>query len=156
MSRESKAELTDRLRREGRFDEFKKRREELKAEGIPANEAWYQAAVEFPPESPRLRPAGGYSPAIEPWVKWTKDTRDKINAADNAFDWLLRALPVKVPAKAAASKPELYTMLLAIRGNPVLLQEFYRLAMKRWAEGGEAADIARPPFTIKELWDSCG
>jgi hypothetical protein len=30
--RESKAELTDRLRREGRWDEFKKRREELKAQ----------------------------------------------------------------------------------------------------------------------------
>ncbi|MDO8630197.1 MAG: hypothetical protein Q7R41_06860, partial [Phycisphaerales bacterium] len=47
--RESKAELTGRLRREGRWDAFKNRREELKAGGIPAGEAWTEAAAEFPP-----------------------------------------------------------------------------------------------------------
>jgi len=56
--RESKAELTDRLRREGRWDAFKKRREELKAQGVPAKEAWFQAAVEFPAQvEPRQAPA---------------------------------------------------------------------------------------------------
>jgi len=49
LARESKAELTDRLRREGRFEAFKKRREELKVQGVPAKEAWSQAATEFPP-----------------------------------------------------------------------------------------------------------
>lgn len=49
--RESKAELTDRLRREGRWEAFKKRREELKAEGVPAKEAWWQAASEFSPQA---------------------------------------------------------------------------------------------------------
>jgi hypothetical protein len=33
MHRESKAELTDRLRREGRWEAFKERREQLKAAG---------------------------------------------------------------------------------------------------------------------------
>ena len=51
MARESKAELTDRLRREGRWDEFKARREQLKTEGVPAKHAWFQAAVEFAPEN---------------------------------------------------------------------------------------------------------
>ena len=46
--RESKAELTDRLRREGRWEAFKKRREELKAGGTSANQAWFEAAAEFP------------------------------------------------------------------------------------------------------------
>src|SRR3989304_6065914 len=49
--RESKAELTDRLRGEGRFEAFKKRREELKAKGTPAKQAWYEAAAEFPPSA---------------------------------------------------------------------------------------------------------
>jgi len=64
MHRESKAELTDRLRREGRFEEFKQRREDLKAEGIRAKYAWYQAAVEFPPEHLTL--------AAESLIPWSK------------------------------------------------------------------------------------
>jgi len=47
--RESKAELTDRLRREGRWDAFVRRREVLKTEGVEAGEAWTMAAAEFPP-----------------------------------------------------------------------------------------------------------
>jgi hypothetical protein len=47
--RESKSKLTDRLRLEGRFEAFKKRREELKDGGVPAKQAWFEAAVEFPP-----------------------------------------------------------------------------------------------------------
>lgn len=46
--RESKAELTDRLRREGRWEAFKGRREELKAGGMAASDAWDAAAEEFP------------------------------------------------------------------------------------------------------------
>lgn len=48
MHRESKGELTDRPRREGRWEAFVERREELKAEGTPAKQGWFQAAVEFP------------------------------------------------------------------------------------------------------------
>lgn len=47
--RESKAELMDRLRREGRWEAFVRRREELKASGTSAGDAWRMAAAEFPP-----------------------------------------------------------------------------------------------------------
>ena len=52
--RESKAELTDRLRREERFEAFKKRREELKTGGTAASDAWDVAAAEFPPPDAKL------------------------------------------------------------------------------------------------------
>jgi len=52
--RESKAELTDRLRREGRWDAFKKCREELKSGGMAASDAWDVAAGEFPPPVAQL------------------------------------------------------------------------------------------------------
>ncbi len=48
MARESKSELTDRLRREGRWEAFTKRRDEIKASGTPAKQAWFEAATEFP------------------------------------------------------------------------------------------------------------
>ena len=54
--RESKAELTDRLRREGRFEAFKKRREELKVGGMAASDAWYAVAEEFPSLDAKLVP----------------------------------------------------------------------------------------------------
>ena len=63
MARESKAELTDRLRREGRFEAFKKHREELKAQGVPAKEAWWQAATEFPAATEP--PAASKVPAVD-------------------------------------------------------------------------------------------
>ena len=47
--RESKAELTDRFRRDGQWEAFKRRRDQLKADGMPASDAWGVAADEFPP-----------------------------------------------------------------------------------------------------------
>jgi hypothetical protein len=63
--RGSKAELTDRLRREGRWDAFKQRREQLKAEGAAAGEAWTEAAAKFPPASA--------SNAVEPKQALTRE-----------------------------------------------------------------------------------
>ena len=62
MPRESNGELKRRLRREGRFNRFKFRREELKRQGVPEGEAWPIAAAEFPP----LEDAGVTEPSATP------------------------------------------------------------------------------------------
>ena len=124
MSRESKCELTDRLRREGRFDEFKKRREELKAEGIRAKYAWYQAAVEFPPEHLTL--------AAESLIPWSK-ARRSVNAAKSDISWLLRAIDVDVPRRVGARNPALYGYLQLLRSDPVLRRDFCFHVIKMWA-----------------------
>jgi len=149
MSRESKAELTDRLRREGRFDEFKKRREKLKAEGIPANEAWYQAAAEFPPPNGHASSGATSKHDLIPWSKG----RRTVNEAEDDFDWLLRALSVDVPPRAGARRPRLYRLLQLMRQDRQLLGEFYRLILKRIADGKCRKEVPERPFlTVKELF----
>ena len=82
--RESKSELTDRLRREGRWDDFKKLREELKAGGMSASDAWNRAAQEFPPppaENPvprsDIRALKGKKPiSIMQAAKWVFENLD--------------------------------------------------------------------------------
>jgi hypothetical protein len=123
--RESKSQLTDRLRREGRFDDFKRRREELKAEGIPAKYAWYQAAVEFPREH--------LTPAAEPLIPWSK-AGHIVKAAKDDLEWLLRALPVQIPPRVAASNPKLHAILLALRSDPALRSQFHSLVLARLAK----------------------
>jgi hypothetical protein len=58
---ESKRELTDRLRADGRWPAFIHRREELKARGMSAAIAWRMAAAEFPPlvAGPAVNAAAG-------------------------------------------------------------------------------------------------
>ena len=43
--RESKSQLMNRLRREGRWGAFKARREELNVGGMPAKDAWVEAST---------------------------------------------------------------------------------------------------------------
>ena len=137
--RESKSELTDRLRREGRWDAFKKRREELKAAGTPAKQAWIQAAAEFPPENP-LR-------AIEPCIEW-EDAKAAVEGAKNDFEWLLAAMYVKLPP--GVGNPGLLGQLQRMRTNPALADDFYRLAARRHAE---QAAIPPPPEERRSIWD---
>lgn len=47
--KETKGEFTQRLKAEGRWPEFTKRREALKRNGVPASEAWERLRPEFAP-----------------------------------------------------------------------------------------------------------
>ena len=131
MRRESKAELTDRLRREVRFEEFKKRREELRAEGNEAKDAWFIAAAEFPPQTD---PATGRAAVIEPCIRWSAKTRIALQYARSDIEWLLMAMNVRLPAWVKEQAPEKYAMLMELRANPVLRADFHRILLKRLAE----------------------
>ena len=119
--RESKAELTDRLRREGRFDAFKKRREELKAGGMPASDAWDVAAEEFP--SLEAKPDPGTVPKADLQAIKGKPPVSIVQAAAWAFeqfdcDWIT---PADAPSPGAWSLREWARSSIAAR------TEFYRL-----------------------------
>ncbi len=104
--RESKAELTDRLRREGHWAAFKRRREELKAGGMAASDAWGVAAAEFPP--PDTHRANGAAPAVNLRALKGKPAVPVVQAATWAFeyldaDWIK---PVDAPSAGAWSMRE--------------------------------------------------
>ncbi len=118
--RESKAELTDRLRREGRWDAFKQRREELKAGGTPAKQAWYEAAAEFPPP---VQSATGEARTVDLEALKGKPAVSVVQVATWAFeqldcDWIL---PADAPSPGAWSLREWARSSMAAR------TEFYRL-----------------------------
>ena len=118
--RESKAELTDRLRREGRFEAFKKRREELKVGGMAASEAWDAAATEFPP--PVAQHAAGEAPTVDLRALMGKPTLPVAEAATWASehldaDWVS---PADAPSAGAWSMREWARSSMAARS------EFYR------------------------------
>ena len=120
VMRESKAELTDRLRRAGRWESFKKRREELKAGGMAASEAWDAAATEFPP--PVAQHAASEAPAVDLRALKGKPTVSVVQAATWAFehldaDWVS---PADAPSAGAWSMREWARSSMAARS------EFYR------------------------------
>jgi len=120
--RESKAELTDRLRRDGRFEAFKKRREELKANGTPAKQAWYQAATEFPPPAPVAPVERGNAPKADLRPLQCKPAIPVVQAAAWASehlddDWIT---PADAPSAGAWSMREW------ARSNMSARSEFYK------------------------------
>lgn len=118
--RESKAELVDRLRREGRFAAFKKRREELKAEAIPAKQAWYQAAAEFPP--PTAPPSVTAGMAVDLHALRDKPKVPVVSAAAWAFEHLDANWVTPVDAPSAGA----WSLLHWARSSMAARSEFYR------------------------------
>ena len=123
--RESKGELTDRLRREGRFDAFKKRREDLKAGGTPAGDAWRQAAAEYLPECGNPTPQAPSRSLTKTEVRALKrkpciDVGQAIRWAFDHLegDWLQ---PRDAPSVGAWSLREW------ARSSPLARSDFYRL-----------------------------
>lgn len=119
--RESKAELTDRLRSEGRWEAFRKRREELKAGGMAAADAWNAAKVEFPPPNGRQR--NGETSKVDLGALRGKPAVSVAQAAAWVFeyldaDWII---PADAPSAGAWSLREWAQSSLAARGD------FYRL-----------------------------
>ena len=110
----------DRLRREGRFEAFKKRREELRAGGTPAKQAWYEAAVEFPP--PVAQPAAKAVHSVDLQALKGKPAVTVAKAAAWAFehldaDWIK---PADAPSAGA------WGMREWARSNIAARSEFYR------------------------------
>ena len=120
MHRESKSELTDRLRREGRFDEFKKRREQLKAAGNEAKDAWIIAAAEFPP--PTVNGSNGSAPKVDLRVLKGKPA---VNIADAAA-WVFENLDCDWIAPADAPSAGAWSLLQWARSSMMARSEFYR------------------------------
>ena len=119
--RESKAELTDRLRREGRWDAFKKRREELKAGGTAAADAWGVATAEFPPADAKR--SNGKASVVELRALKGKQAVSVVEAATWAFeyldaDWIK---PADAPSAGAWSLREWARSSMAAR------TEFYKM-----------------------------
>lgn len=117
--RESKAELTDRLRSEGRWEDFKKRREQLKADGMPAKDAWVEAAAEFPAPS---KVSAEAAPPVDLSPLKGKPAVSILRAAE----WVMEHLDANwitladVPSAGSWSLREWARSSLAARG------EFYR------------------------------
>ena len=133
MHRESKCELTDRLRREGRLDQFKKRREGLKAAGVPAKEAWWQAATEFPPVSSNV--SNGSVPKFNLGALQGKPAVKIVDAAAWVFenldcDWIT---PADAPSAGA------WSLLQWARSSMMARGEFYRNFANKVVAGPQAA-----------------
>ena len=140
--RESKAELTDRLRREGRWEAFKKRREELKVGGMSAQDAWLVAREEFPTEHVSL--------PFELSIEW-EDGRPSLEAATNDSEWIFLALTIKVPQEIAG--PIRWSMLKRLRESPLLRLGFERQVLSRMTEEGirSKAKPMRDTRTFEEI-----
>jgi AraC-like DNA-binding protein len=119
--RESKAELTDRLRREGRFEAFKKRREELKTNGTPAKQAWYEAAAEVPP--PVAQPSATVARCVDLQALKGKPAASVVQAAT----WAFEHLDADWVTPADAPSPGAWSLLEWARSSIATRTEFYRL-----------------------------
>jgi hypothetical protein len=123
--RESKAELTDRLRREGRWDAFKKRREELKAGGTAASEVWGAAAEEFP--SLDAKPDPGTAPKADLQALKGKPPVSIVQAAA----WAFEQLDCDSITPADAPSPGAWSLLEWARSSIATRTEFYRMFAAR-------------------------
>jgi hypothetical protein len=123
MHRESKNELMDRLRREGRWEAFVKRREELKAEGVPAKEAWWQAATEFPPPNGNGS-SGSNGSAPKPDLSALKG-KPAVTIAE-AVAWASENLDCDSITPADAPSAGAWSMLQWARSSMAARGEFYR------------------------------
>lgn len=159
MARESKAELMDRLRREGRFEAFTNRREGLRAAGTLAKQAWYEAAVEFPPptvvaDAPKPSPVDLEALKGKPTVP-----------IDKAAAWVFDCLDADWITPADAPSPGAWSLLHWARTSNATRSDFYRLfaakfmptsqerAMQREAESKSSNHAFHQ--TVKQLLASC-
>lgn len=122
---ESKAELTDRLRREGRWDAFKKRREELKAGGMAAIDAWDAASTEFP--SLDTKPNPGTVPKAD--LQALKGKPPVFIA--EAAGWVFEQLNCDWTTPADAPRAGAWRLLEWARSSMAARTEFYRLFAAR-------------------------
>lgn len=118
--RESKAELMDRLRREGRWDAFVRRREELKATGTDAASAWEIATAEIGPVAPAAETATAESdgPALAALA------RKPLISMSALLAWVFENLDTAVgPADAPSAGA--WSMRQSVRTNAATRNQFY-------------------------------
>ena len=126
--RESKADLTDRLRREGRWDAFMRRREQLKAEGVAAGEAWTEAAAEFPP--------GNASNAVEPKQALTREEvealrrKPRVSFAESV-EWVCDYMDAEWVQPSEAPDLRTWNLRAWARSSPAARAEFHRAYASR-------------------------
>lgn len=117
--RESKSELMDRLRREGQWEAFKKRREELKAGGMEAKPAWVEAAAEFPSPSQ-------VSIEVAPLVDLSPLRGKPAVPIVDVIKWVMANLDVVGVMPAEAPSAGAWSMLYWARSSLSARGEFYR------------------------------
>lgn len=128
--KESKGALADRLRREGRWDAFVRRREVLKTEGVEAGEAWTIAAAEFPPATP--------ADAAQPNLSVSREELEALRSKPRvgfaqAIEWTLDHLDCEWVESSDAPDATSWSLLRWARSSPSARSEFHRsYAGKLW------------------------
>jgi hypothetical protein len=142
MYRESKAELTDRLRREGRFDAFKARREAMKGQGMAPKDAWRAAAEEFPPQGLARVEAFPGAEDLPAGVLEVLKAKGDCNIA-KAIRWVFDAIgdpsikPTDAPSTGA------WSLLAWARSSAATRGQFYAMYLPKLlakADRGQGAD----------------
>jgi hypothetical protein len=123
MRGESKGELTTRLRQEGRWDAFVKRREQLKAEGARAKDAWEQAAAEFPPVDVPVGAA--VVVVVDPVELEALRGKEPVGMLE-AVRWVFNFACVPWVKPGDAPSAGAWGLLQWAKRNPASLTEFYR------------------------------
>lgn len=128
--RESKGDLTSRLRREGRWNEFVARREALKAEGLPAAEAWNAAAAEFPPPTPQSDENAASGEDVSGYDLSALDGKPQISMI-KVVQWAFEHLDSPGVTPADAPSAGAWTMLTWARQNGDTRSEFMKTFMAK-------------------------
>ena len=110
---------------------------------MPAKQAWYQAAVEFPPE--HLIQAAS---TLIPWPQ----ARRSVNAAKSDLAWLLCAMDVDVPPKVGARKPSRYAYLKVLRSNPIIRRDFFVFVVEQLAKNPNLFKNERASASKERPW----
>jgi hypothetical protein len=139
MPQESKAELTDRLRREGRWDAFVRRREELKSQNVPAEEAWHTAAEEFPPLE-TASDAGGSTcemiPEEDAESLWEKLQKNGWPDMHQIVAWVFNALDMPDMHPADAPSGSAWSLLMWVRASSRHREVFLTSFLRTWPPAG--------------------
>jgi len=128
---ESKEQLKTRLKQEGRWNEFIGYREKLKADGMPAKDAWYEARQKFGPESYRAEVAEDNcdddSVVPDDDIICMDVFADKPSVTARAVvQWVFDHIDIKGVKPQDAPSAGAWSFLQRVRSYPDLLKEFYR------------------------------
>ena len=123
MRTENRRERTERLKKEGRWDAYLDRLEELKGSGISDAKAGKQAKAEFAPKldfAPRAK-------AENPDGLYKSDFagRPEVSARDVVM-WIFDNILILDVAAEDAPSAGAWAYLMEIRTSPIIRSEFYR------------------------------
>ena len=129
---ESKEQFKQRLTNENRWDEFVAYREDLKARGVSAKEAWVQGRAKFDQPVDMAVPAGVASGSTDRESVRLDDFSDKPTAsARQIVQWVFDNIDVENTKPHDAPSAGAWSFLQRVRTYPDLLKEFYRSIWSR-------------------------